>query len=72
MAAQVEDDAPAALGDRRHGRVELRSAVAAPGPEDIAGEALGVHPDQDARVRCDVACRDTAIPGVAEHQRNML
>ncbi len=47
MAAQVEHDAAAALGDLGHGGVELGAAVAALGAEDVAGQALGVDADKD-------------------------
>ena len=43
-------DAPAFLGDQLHGAVELHAAVAALRSEDVAGEALGVHPDEHVRL----------------------
>ena len=45
--AQVEEDPPARLGDHAHGQGELFAAVAAARAQDVAGEALGMEPDQD-------------------------
>ncbi len=42
----VKHHAAVLPGDHRHRGVQLRSAVAAPGPEYVAGQALRVHPDQ--------------------------
>ncbi len=46
VAAQVDDHAQAGFGDQAQGGVELGAAVAAPGAEHVAGQALAVHPDQ--------------------------
>ena len=46
VAAQVDDDAEALVGDQLHGRVELHAAVAAQRAEHVAGEALAVHPHE--------------------------
>ena len=43
VAAQVDDDAAARLGDRAQRVVELGAAVAAVRAEDVAREALAVH-----------------------------
>ena len=46
VAAQVDDHAAALLDDPLQGLVELGAAVAAVAAEDVAGQALGVHPGQ--------------------------
>ena len=55
VAAQVDHDAAALLGDALHGGLELGAAVAALRAEDVAGEALGVDPDQQVLAVADVA-----------------
>ncbi len=55
VAAEVDDDAAALLGDAPHGRLQLGSAVAAQRVEDVAGEALGVQPGEDVLALADVA-----------------
>ena len=62
VPAHVEDDAAALGGDGGQRRVELRPAVAAQRAEDVAGEALGVHADQDV----------LAVADVAAHERDVL
>ena len=47
VAAQVDDDAGALLGDEPQRLVQLRAAVAAQRSEDVPGQALGVDPDED-------------------------
>jgi len=47
--SQVEEHSSLG-GDERHGGVQLAAAIAAPGAEDIAGEAFRVHPDQNGPV----------------------
>ena len=46
LLEQVEQHAPALLGDRLDRAVELVAAVAALGAEDVAGQALAVDPHQ--------------------------
>ncbi len=46
VAAQVDDDPAPGLLDHGHGSVQLWTAVASQGTEDVAGQALAVHPDQ--------------------------
>ncbi len=55
LLEQVEQHTFAFEGDPFQGRVELNAAVAARRAEDIAGEALGVDPDQDRFFRVDLA-----------------
>ena len=62
VPAHVEHDAAALGGDRGQRRVQLRAAVAALGAEHVAGQALGVHPDQHV----------LAVAEVAEDQRDVL
>ena len=42
-------------GDQLHRDLELLAAVAAQGAEDVAGDALAVHADEDGLGRRDVA-----------------
>ena len=51
VAAQVDHDAAALVGDGAQRCVQLRPAVAAQRAEDVAGQALGVQPDQHVRSR---------------------
>ena len=46
VAAQVDDHAQAGVGDHAQGGLQLGAAVAAAGPEHVAGEAFAVHPHQ--------------------------
>src|SRR5690606_30133946 len=55
VAAQVDDDAPALGLDAGQGGVQLGSAVAALGAEDVSGEAFGVDADEDVLPVADVA-----------------
>ena len=55
VTAQVHDDAAALGGDHLHRRVELRPAVTAPRAEDVAGQALAVHPHEHLVGAVDVA-----------------
>src|SRR3546814_317359 len=47
VAPEVDDHAAALALHELHRRIELDAAVAAHRAEDVAGEALAVHPDQD-------------------------
>src|SRR5918995_3569310 len=47
VPAQVDDDATALSHDPVHRLVELRTTVAAAAAEDVAGQALRVHPGED-------------------------
>ena len=71
VAAQVDDDAAALLGDPPQGEVELGAAVAAGRAEDVAREALAVHPDQHGLAVGDVAGHEgevlLAVEEAAEH-----
>src|SRR5687768_11939389 len=53
---EIDDRAAPLLLDHLHRRLELPSAVAAHRVEDVAGEALGVHADENP-----LAARDVAI-----------
>src|SRR3984893_17149406 len=55
VAAHVEHHAAAFPGHHRQRRVQLRAAVAAARAEHVAGEAFGVHADQDVVAVADVA-----------------
>ena len=46
VAPQVDEDAPALLLDEIERGLQLGAAVAAQGAEDVAGQALGVDPDE--------------------------
>src|SRR6202035_3296599 len=59
VAAQVEPDAAAALGDLGHGGVQLCAAVAPLRAEDVAGQALGVDADKDV-----LSVAGVTVPGV--------
>ena len=67
VPAHVEHDAAALVGDRGERRVELRTAVAAQRAEHVAGQALGVHPDQHVLAVADVAAdeRDVLAPSIS-------
>lgn len=60
--AEVEEDA-ALAGDELHGGVELATAVAAAGAEDIAGEAFGVDADEGGGVGLDFAAGEGEVVG---------
>ena len=62
VPAHVEHDAAALARHRGQRRVQLGPAVAAQRAEDVAGQALGVHPDQHV----------LAVADVAEHERDVL
>ena len=47
VTPEVEDDADAGLRHPFQRPLQLEAAVAAKGPEDVAGEALGVDPHED-------------------------
>src|SRR5258708_23939423 len=53
--ADVEDHAGAVGGDRFHGGVQLRAAVASEAAEDVAGEAFRVGAEENRLCRVDVA-----------------
>ncbi len=74
VPAQVDDDAATGGDDALEGLVELRAAVAALRAEDVAGQALGVHPDQH---RLSFAGRASVVGRacrhhVAVHEREVL
>ena len=52
VAPQVDHHAHACLGHPLDGGGQLEAAVAAQRPEHVAGEALGVDPDQHVLVPC--------------------
>jgi hypothetical protein len=66
VAAQVDHHAETLAGDLPHRGLELLAAIAAPRPEGVAGEALGVNPNQ---WNTAVASGTVEIP---QHQRDML
>src|ERR1700733_9181753 len=47
VATPVDEDTPAFLLDQIERGLQLRAAVAAQRAEDVAGQALGVDPDED-------------------------
>ena len=51
VAAQVDEDARALLLDQVERGLQLGPAVAAQRAEDVAGQALGVHPDEHVLAR---------------------
>src|SRR5690606_23430817 len=51
----VDEDATPGGVDGPQGEPELDAAVAAEGPEDVAGQALGVHPGDDVLATVDLA-----------------
>ena len=55
VPADVEHDAATLGGHRVQGRVQLRSAVTAQRTQHVAGQALGVDPDQNVLAVTDVA-----------------
>ena len=55
VPAHVEHDAPALGRDHAQRRVQLRAAVAAQRAEHVAGQAFGVHPDQQVLAVADLA-----------------
>ena len=55
VAADVEHHAAALVGHRVQRGVQLRAAVAAQRAEHVAGQALGVHPDEHVLAVTDVA-----------------
>ena len=59
---QVEQDA-AVLGDAFQGGVELAPTIAAARAEDVAGEALRVHPDEHWFVGIDLAPGESEMMG---------
>ena len=61
VAAQVHHGTATLLGDTGHGRGELWAAVAAPRTEDVAGEALAVHPDEHRLAVVDVALHEGEV-----------
>jgi hypothetical protein len=68
VPADVEHDAAALVGDGLERGVELRPAVAAARPEDVAGEALGVDPDQHVLAVAEVALHQRDVVGAVEHR----
>ena len=66
VPAHVEHDAAALGGDRGQRGVQLRPAVAAQRAEHVAGQALGVHPDQHVLAVAEVAVDQRDVLGVVE------
>jgi hypothetical protein len=66
VPAQVDHRAQPLAADLPHRRVELLAAIAAPGPESVAGEALGVNPNQ-----WNMAVASGVVK-ITQHQRDML
>ena len=66
VAAQVDHHSPALGDDRGQRLVELRTAVAALAAEDVAGEALAVHPGQHRLVAGDVAVHQGDVLAVVD------
>ena len=62
----VQDDAAALLGDAPQRGVQLRAAVAAERAEHVAGQALGVHADEDVRAVADLARDERDVLGVVD------
>ena len=58
VAAQVDDDAGALVGDEPQRLVQLGPAVATQRSEDVAGQAFGVHPDEDVGLAHQIALHD--------------
>ena len=67
VAAQVHDHAAALLGDALHRLVELGAAVAAQRAEHVAGEALGVHPDEHVVLALHRALDERDVLLAVEH-----
>ena len=76
VPAEVDDHAPALGRDLRERAVELEPAVAAHRAEDVAGEALAVHPHEDVVLAGDVAAHERhvlhAVEQALEHDRGEL
>src|SRR3989441_13229319 len=62
LLVEVDHDAAALGGDHAHRRVQLPAADAPPRAEHVAGEALGVHAHEDARL----------VTHRAVHERHVL
>ena len=62
LLTQIDNDAGPLLGDPLHGAVQLGAAVAAQGAQYVAGEALGVNPDQHVGT----------LRHLPQHQRQVL
>ena len=62
LLSHVENSPAAFLLDHLHRRVELGTAIAALGPEDIARETFGMNPDQ----------RRLPVPHITLDERKML
>ena len=61
LLVQIQEDAPALGRNPLHGRVELRTAVAPGGMEDLAGQTAGMHPYEHV----------VAVSDVAPHERQV-
>ena len=68
VAAQVDQDAAALLLDQVERGVQLRAAVAAQRAEHVAGQALGVHADEDVLGAGHVAHDEREVLLVVEHR----
>ena len=66
VAPQVDEHAAALGGDAGHGVVELHPAVAAVGAEQVAGQALRVHPDQHGLLAPHVTVDHRHVLGAVE------
>ena len=67
VAAQVDEDAPALLLDEVERGLQLGAAVAAQGAEDVAGQALGVDPDEHVVGAGHVAHDERQVLLVVQH-----
>ena len=67
VPAQVEHHAAALLGDPAQRGLQLGAAVAAQRAEHVAGQALGVHPDQHVLAVAEVAVDERDVLGSRRH-----
>src|SRR5579864_1337509 len=67
LLAEVHEDPASRVGDHRHRLVQLRLAIAALRAEDVTGEALAVHPDQNGLVTADVTPYECHVGDMRDH-----
>ena len=68
VAPEIDDRPPALLGDALHGQLELRAAIAPLGGEHVAGQAFGVHPDEDVVGAGHLAPHQGDVLGAVDHR----
>src|SRR5690606_17421241 len=68
VATEIDDHAPTLLGDAGQRSVELWPTVAAERTEDVAGEALAVHPHQHRLLACDLPLHEGHVLGVVDQR----